>query len=270
MASESSALPTASCGSGIVNALNREWRDLIGGHRGTAIRWAAQHPVLLGSESLDDIVAAVRIDSDAVLAALLTEVARSGSAVEPDGESNGEVRTESAENGCIAARVVLQSQLGRMVAMARRDPRAGVDDYVSALWCRIRTYPLQARPNRIAANLSLDALQTVKRDAQTARWGEVTPWPPDVLLTRMDLRWARDPRASETDDVRGSEILERGRRLELIDQATFELLRGVYLEGLSGEAAARRHHTSAGSVRVRCSRALSKLAAHSEQLIAAA
>lgn len=257
MAKHSSALPTVRCGSGIVNALNREWRDLVIGHRGTAIRWAARHPALLGSESLDDIVAAVRTDADGVLAALLVEVARA------NGGSSGDLASEDQ----VAARVVLQCLLGRMIAMAHRDPRAGVDDYVSALWCRIQTYPLPARPTRIAANLSLDALQMVKQDSQTVRWREVTPWPPEVLIARLDLDWARHLDRGECEDVRGAEILERGRSLKLIDHATFELLRGVYLEGLSGEAAARRHHTSAGSVRVRCSRALNRLAGHTDQLL---
>ena len=59
----------------------------------------------------------------------------------------------------LAGRVVLQAVIGRMVRMAQRDPRAGIDDYLAQLWCAISSYPLQRRPVRIAANLSMDTLK---------------------------------------------------------------------------------------------------------------
>ena len=48
--------------------------------------------------------------------------------------------------------------------MAQRDPRSGIDDYLAALWQVINNYPLRRRPVRIAANLSMDALQAVTRE----------------------------------------------------------------------------------------------------------
>ena len=56
----------------------------------------------------------------------------------------------------LAGRVVLQTMLGKVVRLAQAHPDVAVDDFVSALWCRIRTYPLTRRPRRIAANLALD------------------------------------------------------------------------------------------------------------------
>ena len=44
----------------------------------------------------------------------------------------------------LAGRVVLQALIGRMVRMAQRDPRAGIDDYLARLWCVINSYPLIA------------------------------------------------------------------------------------------------------------------------------
>jgi len=51
--------------------------------------------------------------------------------------------------------------------MARRDPRAGIDDYIARLWCVINSYPLNRRPVWIAANLSMD---TVKAVSRAHRW----------------------------------------------------------------------------------------------------
>ena len=70
--------------------------------------------------------------------------------------------------------------------------------------------------------------------------------------------------------MRAEHVLQRGRGLELVDEPTLKLLTGVYVDGLSGDVVARRNHTSAGSVRVRCSRAVARLAAHADQLIQAA
>ena len=88
-------------GMGIINALDQEWRELVNGRSETVIRWAARHPVLTACQSLNDILAVARLNTDPVLAALLTEV------------SAGDQ---------LAGRVVLQAMLGRMVRMARARP----------------------------------------------------------------------------------------------------------------------------------------------------
>ena len=251
MAKESAEFRTRSAG-GIVNALNREWRELESGYRETANRWAARHDALVGCDSFDEILQLAWHDPDAVFAALLAEVA------------NGDQ---------VAARVVLQSMIGRMVQMALRDPRAGIDEYISALWCQIRTYPLSNRPQRIAANLSMDTLKVVSSERRWLKHGEVSPWPPESFLGEtfeMLLVGAASESCGEDEQLRADHVLRRGRRLDLIDDPTLKLLTGVYIEGLSGDAAARRHHTSAGTVRVRCGRAVARLAAHADQLIEAA
>ena len=140
-------------GMGIINALDQEWRELVNGRSETVIRWAERHPVLTPCQSLNDVLAVARLNTDPVLAALLTEV------------SAGDQ---------LAGRVVLQAMLGRMVRMAQRDPRSSVDDYLAWLWCVINGYPLDRRPVRIAANLSMDTLNAVWRERSWLGGGEIT------------------------------------------------------------------------------------------------
>jgi DNA-directed RNA polymerase specialized sigma24 family protein len=231
----------------IVEALNRDWDELVHRHRGSLPGWSRRHEALVGYESLDDLLVAAQGHPDAILGALLTEV------------SSGDQ---------LAGRVVLQALLGRMVRMARRDPSAGVDDYVAALWCRIRTYPLATRPVRIAANLSMDTLKSVHAESRWLREGEVTPWPPEAFLAEchgcggeVTIRRVQGPELSAVS------VLRAGRDRALIDDSTHELMVSVYVHEISGPEAAKRHRTSPASVRVRCSRAVRRLAAHASELL---
>ncbi len=231
----------------IVGALNRDWDELVHRHRGSLPCWSRRHKVLVGYESLDDLLTAAQGHPDAILGALLTEV------------SNGDQ---------LAGRVVLQSLIGRIVRMARRDPSAGVDDYVSALWCQIQTYPLGLRPLRIAANLSMDTLKAVYAERRWFREGEVTPWPPEMFWDdrhRGGPEWAIG--RSEPPPLSAALVLQAGRDRALIDDPTHALLVSVYVHELTGPEAAERHWTSPASVRVRCSRAVGRLAAHASELL---
>ena len=228
----------------IVEALNRDWDELVERHRGSVRGWSRRHGALAECHSLADVLLAARGQPDAVLGALLTEV---------------------STDDQLAARVVLQAMLGRIVRMAGRDPAAGVDDYVSALWCRIGSYPLAARPTRIAANLSMDAFKTVAQERRWLREGEVTPWPPAVFWDEKHDHLFDRP---EPEPVVAAEVLAVGRDRGVIDGSVHALLVGVYVEELPGSAVARRHRTSAESVRVRCSRAVRRLAAHRNELLA--
>jgi DNA-directed RNA polymerase specialized sigma24 family protein len=231
----------------IVEALNRDWDELVHRHRGSVPPWSRRQGALIGYDSLDNVLAAAQGQPDVILGALLTEV------------SNGDQ---------LASRVVLQALMGRIVRMARRDPSAGVDDYVAALWCQIQTYPLASRPVRIAANLSMDTLKAVHAERRWLRSGEVTTWPPEVFWEESHWAgadWAVD--RSEPQQVSAELVLRVGRDRAFIDQATHALLASVYLHELSGAEAAERHRTSPTSVRVRCSRALRRLAAHASELV---
>lgn len=231
----------------IVEALNRDWDDLVDRHRGSVASWSRIHGALAECQSLNEVLSVAWGQPDAVYGALLTEVSKGDQ---------------------LAARVVLQLMLGRIVRMAGRDPSAGVDDYVSALWCQIHAYPLTARPTRIPANLSMDTLKAVVRERRWLRRGEVTPWPPEFFWEeaheRLFLHCSDDDQAPAAVAV-----LRVGRDRGVIDSDAHALLVSVYLDELSGREAAERYWTTPASVRVRCNRAVQRLAAHRTELLAA-
>jgi hypothetical protein len=239
-------------GFSVVEALDREWCELVRDHQEAVARWADRHDALAPCRSLDDVLSAARLNSDPVLAALLAEV------------SIGDQ---------VAGRVVLQALIGRMVRMAQRDPRSSVDDYLALLWCVINNYPLQRRPVRIAANLSLDTLKAVSREHRWLGRGDVTLWPSseslEELLSPVGLDGTPYDSAPPVD-VEVHEVLEAGRQLRLIDDSASALLQSVYVDGMTGTQSARRFHTSAGMIRVRCSKAIRQLAAYSVELADAA
>jgi hypothetical protein len=207
---------------------------------------------LASCRSLDDILSVAKLDSDPVLAALLTEV------------SGGDQ---------LAARVVLQALIGRMVRMAQRDFRSNAEDYLAALWCVINSYPLSRRPVRIAANLSLDTLKSVSSEHRWLRRGDVTLWPSSASLEELLEPVALDGSPFDfvpPTDVEVRRVLEAGKFLNLIDDSDAAVLHSVYADGMSGSRAADRLHISEGMVRVRCSKAVRRLAAHAVELADAA
>jgi hypothetical protein len=214
----------------LVDALNREWAALL----------AAAPPELRAQ-----VEAAARGD-DAALHPLV-EAALAGDA--------------------LAGHAVLQSQLGRLVRMAGRDAQAGVDDYVGAFWCVLAGYPLERRPARIASNLALDTLKLVHRDRQWMGRSPATVHPVGEDLERLVERGRRP---AEEREPAAAELILAGYRLRLIDRPTGRLLHAVYVEGLSGADAAARCATTPGSLRVRCSRAVHRLAEHVDELTEAA
>jgi DNA-directed RNA polymerase specialized sigma24 family protein len=235
-------------GFSLVEALDREWCELGRRHPGTVSRWADRHDVLAPCGSFDDVLSAARLDSDPILAALLTEV------------SIGDQ---------LAGRVVLQALIGRMVRMAQRDPRASIDDYLARLWCAINSYPLNRRPVRIAANLSMETLKAVSREHWWLGRGDVTLWPSSESLEELLEPATLDGSPCDLPspvDVEVLQVIEASSSLSLIDDSDAALLRSVYADGMTGREAARRFHTSASMVRVRCSKAVNRLAAHAREL----
>jgi DNA-directed RNA polymerase specialized sigma24 family protein len=236
----------------LVEALDREWRELVRSYGHAVTCWADRHEALAQCRSLEDILSFVRLNSDPVLFALLTEVSRGDR---------------------LAARVVLQALIGRMVRMAQRDSRSGVEDYLAALWSVINSYPLGRRPVRIAANLSMDTLQAICNERRWMRRGDVTLYPSseslEELLEPVDLD-GRPYGLLPPVDVELRWVLEAGNLLSLIDNSDAALLESIYGDGISGNRAARRFHISEGAVRVRCSKAVRRLAEHAVELTNAA
>ena len=239
-------------GFGIVGALDQEWRELVGMHPEAVMGWAVRHAVLAPYHSLDDVLSAARQPSDAVLAALLAEV---------------------SAGDRLAGRVVLQALVGRIARMAQRDPRSGIDDYLGALWQVINNYPLARRPVRIAANLSMDALQAVARERSAAGQSELRLCNSTESLEELLEPAGLDGRPIDSAplvELEARRVLEASSLLCLIDKRDAALLSSIYADGLTGTEAARRFHISAGNVRVRCSRAVRRLAARAVELADAA
>lgn len=217
--------------------LNGEWGRLGADEEGRLVGWTSRWPCLRGFGSLAELIADGRSRDDAVLGPLLAEC-RSGDDV--------------------AGRVVLQALLPGMVAMAARDRTADLCDYVGQLWCRIRTYPLERRPRRIANNLELDTLKSVCRDRPSS---PATPTEPDTLEVLWSRRFRGSDHHPDAPAVIGAAVAHG-----LIDDHTGVVLHSVYAEGLSGREAADRHQCSVDLIRWRCSKAVRELARHATLL----
>jgi len=146
----------------------------------------------------------------------------------------------------LAGRCVVQAVLGRIVAMTRRDSRLSVDELAGALWLRILAYPLDRRPRAIVSNLVLDARK-------------------DVVAERRPL-----PVSQPTEPRRHAvavNMLVEAVRIGVIAAPIAEVMSSVYVLGLSGEAAARRHGVTQTTVRWRCSAGMRRLARARELLV---
>jgi hypothetical protein len=237
----------------LVEALDQEWRELAGSQRTAVRHWADRYEVLTPCRTLDDVLSITKLNSDAVLLALLTEVSR--------------------DHDQLAARVVLQTLVGRMVRMAQRDPRGSIEDYLAALWCVINSYPLRRRPTRIAANLSLDTLKAVSNDRRWLRRGEVALWPSSESLEELLAPVGLDGSPYDSlpsGDIEVRRVLDAGRSLSLIEISDEILLQRIYAEGWSDDRTARQFYLAESTVRVRCRRAVRRLAAHAAELADAA
>jgi hypothetical protein len=229
----------------VLRRMDAEWAALQEDEPAAATcrRWSVAAPDLAGCVRPADVLARVPAAPDEVLGHLLAEA------------GTGDV---------LPGRVVLQALLPKVVRMAAVDPAAEVDDYITAMWCEIASYPLARRPSSIAANLALDTLKAVRQERHPAV-DVVTA--PDLVLLAADRRPGRvvgRPPGSGGPSITG--VLDRAEHHRLVDRTTSELLRSVYAEGLSGESAARRHGLSPGAVRLRCFRAVTVLAGHAALL----
>ena len=220
-----------------VSELVREFEWLS--ERGTprVALWADRQPALAGCVELGDVLKAVRADPDPALHALLSEL----------------------RAGCLlAARVVLHALLPKMIVMSRADRGAFVMDYVAHLWLRNLDYPLDRRPQRIAANLARDTLKAVQAER---RQGVVLLEP--HRFTEVPVLVDPDPPRKTRGLLRTA--LDRG----LVDPHTHAILASVYADGFSAKEAARRYGVSPITIQRRCRRGVKRLAAHADELATA-
>lgn len=233
----------------LIADLNAEWTRLCEQGNPPVRTWADRHVATHSCRTLPDVLGAIRASPDPVLTALLIEAA--------DGDP-------------LAGRVVLQAMLGKVVRLVQTHPGLGAEDFVAAMWCRIRTYPLQRRPNKIAANLAWDtrkdalaAARTSRRESAAGSLSEPS-WEP-LLAHRAD----RGRRDAEDDARREARrVLGAAEAAGLIDKITCSVLETVYLDGASSRSAAVHHDTTPELVRYRCSSAVRRMSRHAALLAA--
>lgn len=150
---------------GILQRLDLEWERVAQGPaaRRALRRWSATSSELADFASLADLIEKVNErghpeESDAVLLALLR--------VAPEDD--------------LAGRTVLQAMMPAVKNLTAKFTPCGAWSseetaavVVAAMWERIRRYPVERRPKKVSANLSLDARQTVWRTGHKLVYGHL-------------------------------------------------------------------------------------------------
>ena len=163
----------------------------------------------------------------------------------------------AVEDDELAARVLLQLLLPGTRNLARRwwalgdhDERASAA--VSAVYGRIRTYPLERRPGRIAANILMDAARDLRRSIPRV----VTTPTADPGAHLDTLSPASAPAALELAEVLCDAVHEG-----LLDTRDAQLIARSRIAGHRVADLARHHHLSSRALWDRRQRAEAKLIA---------
>jgi DNA-directed RNA polymerase specialized sigma24 family protein len=229
-------------------ALEREWAVLASGRLWLALRSWAAHEVALARFQVPDRLIAFLWDrrvppaeKDAVLLALLRLA-----------------RTEE-----LAGRVVLQAMLPGLKRLARALLKRGPNGEEpvldrEAVWellflemlGRIKTYPLERRPGKVAANLIGDVKHAAYAELDRARH-DLEEVPEDPLEPELLLR----PRPGV--DVEGP--LRRAVGAKAITAVDAELLLLIEVDGLALREAAGRLGLPYNTARIRVQRARKRL-----------
>jgi hypothetical protein len=134
----------------VFDLLDDEWRRLRG-DRGAARRLASVCAAAGGAATLGDVERYVRAADPAGADGVLLALVR-----------------RAVEGDSLAARVLLQLLLPGTRSLARRwwalgEPDERAAAAVTAVYHRIRHYPIERRPGRVAANILLDAAHELRR-----------------------------------------------------------------------------------------------------------
>jgi DNA-directed RNA polymerase specialized sigma24 family protein len=230
-------------------ALQREWEVLARGRLRLELRaWAAHEAALVRFESPDRLIGFLwdrrvpPVEKDAVLLALL-RIAR---------------REE------LASRAVLQAMLPGLKALARpwlkrdsegREPPLDREELWQVLFVemlgRIKTYPLERRPRKVAANLILDVKHAAREERKRTRKA-LKAVPEEPLELDEAALWSRPG-----VDVEGP--LRRAVQAKAITAADAELLLLIAVDGLGLRTAAERLGLPYNTARIRVQRARKRL-----------
>jgi DNA-directed RNA polymerase specialized sigma24 family protein len=241
----------------LLKSLNDEWTDLVATNLAVE-GWSTTCPNLSG-RNLDGVLDWIAAEPDAALHFLISR----------------------AQNGdSVAARTVLQTMLGKLVLVSVQSARRGLTqeaafiDLTGQMWVTVASYPLTARPRKIAANLWMDCAKQARRlwaYGQPDRRPEQT-YSPEAVSWLLDHNiTAGYDAATASADIRANDIIDSARHLGLITTDAADLLQSVYgPHGLSGNTASELWGISPAAVRTRCRRAIRLLADSADQLLAAA
>lgn len=164
----------------------------------------------------------------------------------------------AAQGGSASAgRVLLQAALPRLITLAQRY-HVVIDDLVAAAWVRVMRHPL-ARDRKIVINISLDSLKAVTR--ANARGRRELPFDDPPIDP--------DPGASVVP-IRARDVLDVAARHNLMPAESISVMHSVYVDGLTGRAAAERHDTTPEMIRYRCSAGMKALKSNVALLLDAA
>jgi hypothetical protein len=227
----------------LTERLDQEWERLRAqpSSRARVVAWGQAEPVLTPYDDLDDVLAAARGTGPA------SPAAGTGGA-DPD-EVLAAVMRRAADDE-VAAQLVLRRLLPGLVRIALRRGGTGrwevkplFDDLTAAGWLVVRTYPLERRPRRVAANLLLDAEYQVCVRPFRRRSATEMPVPSfagdsleEQLMTDAAGRQLSLPRHA-SEELATLLVECQGRDLPSDD---VELLWSLYLDGEPVQAAARR------------------------------
>lgn len=218
----------------LVRRLDADWLDTCHRHDGLARVWARRSANLRGCEQLDDVVQLCLEGSDAAMLDLLT----------------------LARTGCpVAGQCVLRVLLPGLRRLARRDPDCDLDEYLGACWPVAMEYDASHRVN-VLGNLVLDTRKALHRERTRVLLRGLPDEPPDP------------PAEQGAPSARG--VVELARASRLVPRESVAVLDSVYLQGMSGSEAARRHATTPEMIRYRCASAIKALRSHRDVLLDAA
>lgn len=248
--------------------LIQEWVDLHHSPSTTAAvaRWVRREPVLKGCRTPGEIVnridLAPHIEKDEILLALVR--------LAQDGNQ-------------LAGRTVLQALLPKLSRIASRTSPSSTSTWaedhrhitIAEFWQVLSEYPVERRPRRVAANLSLDTLHRICRAGKRPEPVPVDPHdhitPDDGLRDRARYSYLS---ASSNQTELGSslelstdsdlpQLLAWARQAQLVTEDEAELLTTVYLRaerpGAGYAAAAAAQGVSQATLRQRCSRTVRRL-----------
>jgi len=209
--------------------LNQEWDDL----RREPAEWLRPPP------SLDDVLTSIRFNPDRVLGDLI-RACQTGHAT--------------------AGRVIIQALLPKLVLMSHSYPYPTVENMAAAMWLRIARYPLDRRPESVAANLVLDSRKDVVAENRAH--------PAGVIAVAMEGATVAIEGVAGFDEagLSARSVIETARDLGLATPESLEIVELVYVGGMPSRAVGEIYALSADAVRRRCSDTLRRLRAHRQIL----